>query len=109
MKKIFFVLCIALSIFICNSTYASASVCRSASACLHEFTEHEAVGTGYKENGTHKYLYGYDHNGQPMFRDDCSLTLVYSNCIYKCKYCSVWESSEQHKHYLYTEHSIDHP
>lgn len=109
MKKTFFALCIALSIFICSSMYASASVCSGSSDGVHHFTGHQTVGSlGSKENGTHTYLYGYDHNGQPIYKDNCKLTLVYSYCVYKCEYCSVWESSEQHKHYLYTEHSINH-
>lgn len=109
MKKIFFALCIALSIFMCTSMYASAVICSGAPDGVHHFTGHNTLNSiSRKDNGTHRYLYGYDHNGQAIYKEDCRLTLVCSNCLYKCEYCGVLESSKEHQHYLYTEHSIDH-
>lgn len=109
MKKTIFALCIAMSIFMCDLMLASAVVCSAAPDGVHHFSGHESLGSLYGvEDGTHEYLYGYDHNEKPIYRNDCKLIQVYRACVFKCAYCNVRESDVQHGHHVYTLHSVDH-
>ena len=108
MKKTIFALCIALSIFMCNSLSASAAVCPSAPDKVHHFTAHQR-GLGVTRNGgTHPYLYGYDHEGKAIYKYDCNLILFDYYCKYKCAYCDTYEDNTQHMHNASVKHSIDH-
>lgn len=67
-------LCIALSVFMCNSSFALAAVCPDGPGGTHYFRACGSycvrIDAGYSKNcGTHEYLYGYDA-GKPIYRND---------------------------------------
>lgn len=101
-------LCIALSVFMLNSTFAFAAVCNDAPDGVHHFTSHKWESTYTEDAGTHRYLYGYDSQHNPIYYDDCRQTDYYWNCIYKCKYCGTEQDGSSHTHYVLTKHSISH-
>lgn len=112
MTKAIFALGIALSIFVCNPANAFAAVC-SDIICpngVHDFRGCCQESEGYScPELTHAYLYGYDHNGEEIYRT-CEVTYHYKYCHYVCKYCGLRESmSERHYHLVKITHSVNHP
>lgn len=107
MKKTIFALCIAFSIFICNSLSVSAAVCPNSTDGVHHFETHIKSGVGYAEDaGTHRYIYNKDD--QWIRGDDCKMIRYYYYCRYKCSYCSTYADDEPHVHLGLTTHSVDH-
>ena len=83
MKKTVFTLSIALSVFLCNTVSASAAVCPNPNAPkgVHHFLEHQQIGfLAARDGGTHSYLYGYDHNGKEIYKNDCEITIYDAYC-----------------------------
>lgn len=108
MKKIVLTVCVVFSVFIINSSTAMAAVCQNAPDGVHHFSEHVITGGAYDITFTHNYIYGYDHNNKPIYKE-CQMTDYYSWCMYKCKYCSVRNTDEgRHVHITYTTHSVNH-
>jgi hypothetical protein len=107
-KKTFLMLCIALSVFMCNSTSAFAAVCEKSEDGVHHFSNHHRHFTQiYSEDGgSHMYLYGYDQNNKPIYRYDCYRKLSYYWCNYACAYCDTEDA--RHSHYATTSHSVNH-
>lgn len=108
--KTFLMLCIALSVFMCNSTSAFAAVCEKSDDRLHHFSTHRRyLDTTYGvDGGTHWYLYGYDHNEVPIYKNDCKLTVLYCYCDYACSACGTIQEGARHTDQLVTNHSIKH-
>ncbi len=108
--KTFLMLCIALSVFMCNSTSAFAAVCEKSEDGVHHFDKHRYIlGSGYnRDGGNHMYLYGYDHNDRPIYKNDCKLKLIYNNCNYICSDCHIIREGMLHSHQINTIHSINH-
>ena len=113
MKKRISALVIAMLVFMCSSSFAFAAESDIVpyGGHQHEFTECIRVGNEYREyQNLHTYLYGTDHNGNEIYRNDCQLYSVYQNCKYVCKICSIVEpGGGQHRHFIRFEHSIVHP
>ena len=59
-----------------------------------------------QDGGHHGYLYGYDSQGKPLFRD-CVITYEYKYCSYTCKYCGTKQSGSRHDHLVGTKHSVN--
>lgn len=112
MKKRISALVIAMSVFMCSSTFAFAAESDIVpyDACQHEFSLCNQVGSPYRENmGPHTYLYGKDENGNEMFKNDCQLSAVYVNCQYLCTKCRIVKPGGiQHRHMIGFEHSKTH-
>lgn len=111
MKKIVLAFCIAISAFMCHLMPVSAGepVCPGSPDKAHHFSAHSSTGVGgTEEGGTHRYIYGYDHSGNPIYRSDCKITRTYYYCRFVCMYCGTRESNVEHKHITQTIHSIDH-
>ena len=110
MKKIYkriSAVVIAVSVFMCASLFAFAAVCPTAPDGVHHFDHKQVGGESREYQGNHRYLYGYDANGNEIFRDNCQLYSVYVSCVNECKYCNV-QNGGQHRHMIKFEHSIDH-
>lgn len=108
MKKTILAVCIALSIFMCSSVSAFAAICSKAPDFVHHFDGHmRGNELFYKDGGTHEYLYGYIGD-QPIYKNDCKMTLVYQYCIKTCKYCGTRLDGSVHGHQTSTMHSINH-
>ena len=59
MKKTAFTLCIALSIFMCNSVFVLAAVCSGSPDGVHHYTKCADAGAGkLRDGGSHLYLDG---------------------------------------------------
>ncbi len=98
---------VALSVFMCNSTFSFAAVCSGAPDGVHHFDSHSEEGSGYEQDGGHHgHLYGYDSQGKPLFRD-CVITYEYKYCSYTCKYCGTKQSGSRHDHLVGTKHSVN--
>nr|WP_300662770.1 hypothetical protein [uncultured Acetatifactor sp.] len=113
MKKKISALIIAMSVFMCGSSFAFAAESGIAPQAghIHDFKQCVRVGNEYREHPQlHTYLYGYDHNGKEIYRNDCQLYSVYQNCKYVCKVCGIAEpGGGEHRHFIRFEHSILHP
>ena len=108
MKKTIFALCIALSVFMCNSTFALAAVCNLSPDGVHHFSAHEQGVRFTVDGGFHEYLYGYDSQNRPIYKNDCKITYNNSYCNYVCKHCYIKQDNGQHTHSGSTSHSISH-
>ena len=109
MKRTVTALCVALAVFVCDSSLAFAAVCSKAPDGVHHFSVHRRAGAGYSvDGGTHRYLYGFDVNNNPIYKDNCSLTMGYEYCNMQCRYCTTYQENSQHEHYTSTRHSINH-
>lgn len=101
-------LCTVLAVFISTTFSAQAAVCTNSPDGVHHFDEHKRAGAGYSVDvGTHRYLYGYDENKNPIYKYDCRLTDYYEYCQNKCIYCNATYGST-HTHYVKTQHSVNH-
>lgn len=110
MRKTILAVCVALAIFMCNAVPASAAsaVCSKSPDGHHHFNDCWSAGAGHNVyGGTHSYIYGYDENENPIYRNDCELWLGYEYCTYMCRYCQLKEGN-QHEHYVGTFHTVYH-
>lgn len=109
MTKTILTLGIALSIFMYNSTFALAAVCNGSSDGVHHFEQHLEESAGHlKTGGTHRYLYGYDSQKKPIYKDDCKLTYYYKYCNIVCRFCGTKQDGTRHDHLSSTMHSVSH-
>lgn len=112
MKKIYkriSAIVIALSVFMGSSLLTFAVVCPGSMDGVHHFDSHQRVGIEYEEScGTHSYVYGYDADHNPIYRDGCEITYVYTRCQYKCNHCAT-PLPDTHTHLIGTKHSVIHP
>lgn len=108
MKKIVLTICVVLTALIINSSTALAAVCSGAPDGVHHFSEHVLTGGAHTVKSTHNYIYGYDQNNNPIYKE-CQKTDYYTWCEYKCAYCSVRNpDANRHTHITYTAHSANH-
>lgn len=112
MKKTAFALCVALSVFMCNSAPAFASariICNGSPDHYHHFSKCQLEKDGYsKDGGTHSYLYGFDINNNPVYKNDCRITMRYQYCNYVCAYCNTKQDGARHEHHVLDTHSVVH-
>ncbi len=109
MTKTLSALCVTLLIFMCNSMLVSAAVCSGSSDGVHHFGSHADTGAGQlKVGGTHQYLYGYDNQNNPIYRNDCQIAYYFKYCEYSCNYCGTRQEGSQHEHLTGTIHSVKH-
>lgn len=110
MKKTILTVCIALTIFMCNSVPVSAAICNGSPDGVHHFWAHQRqYGTEYSVSvGTHKYIYGYDAQNKPIYQFDCEMKNHYQYCKYICSYCGIEQDGVLHSHYTSTSHSVNH-
>lgn len=111
MKKKIVAFCTAMFVFAGSSMTALAAVCPHPNAPegVHHFNSCKSVDGGRIEDlGTHTYLYGYDKNNKPIYRDDCRKTQAYKYCIYVCYYCGLENQNGAHEHPQGIRHSISH-
>lgn len=111
MKRTILGICAAVLIFMCSSLSALAAVCPDAPDGVHHFTAHQSTGLmTARDGGTHSYLYGYDHNGKAIYKNDCRVTIYDVHCRYKCEYCTVVEENSWHMHSSskLCKHSVNH-
>lgn len=99
---------IVMSIFMFNSASASAVVCSKAPDEVHHFTKCQHESEGFtRDGGVHAYLYGYDVNGEEIYRS-CYITYHYVYCNYVCKYCDTMQGGSRHTDLVETTHSVNH-
>lgn len=93
-----------------NVLVPQAVVCSNSPNGVHDFSVHKSVDAGYSEDlGTHEYLYGYDQDHNPIYKNDCRKTAHYQYCQYICRYCNkVNDTQGSHSHYVKTSHSVNH-
>lgn len=93
-----------------NAFVVQAAVCSNSPDGVHHFSVHKAANAGYSVDlGTHEYLYGYDQNNNPIYKNDCRRSERYQYCQYICSYCNKVNDTEgSHSHYVKTVHSINH-
>lgn len=110
MRKTILVVSIALTMFMCNSVSASAAICSNSPDGVHHFNDHwRQYGAGHSVyGGTHEYLYGYDAQDKPIYKNDCELWHGYQYCKMRCSYCYTEQEGMQHEHYTSTSHSVNH-
>lgn len=112
MKKRISALVIAMSVFMCSSTFAFAAESDIVSEHKHTFSIHRHVGSEYREGAQpHTYLYGYDSKGNEIYRNDCLLYSVYIACDFECsdKSCTTIMPGGRHRDFIRFDHSIVHP
>ena len=109
MTKSIFVLCIALSIFVCNPATAFAAVCSKSPDEVHHFSKCVGENEGYSSPElTHSYLYAFDNKGNEIYKT-CEVTYHYKYCHYVCEYCNTrMSTSERHAHVVAMTHSANH-
>lgn len=109
MKKTIFAFCIAMSVFMYNSTYSFAAICNQAPDKVHHFESHAPENAGVVRLGsTHMYLYGYDSEHNAIYKNDCRLMYYYRYCNFACKYCDIKQDDSRHEHYTSFSHSVNH-
>lgn len=120
MGKTVLTFCVAVSLFMCSSLSALATmqnvsspaseyVCSKSPDGYHHYSVWRRANAGYsKSAGTHQYISAYDQYDCPIYRDDCELRHVYQYCNYECKYCMRERENSQHEHLIKTTHSIIH-
>ena len=110
MKKAILSLCMVAIILIVSSNTCFAAVCPNPNAPggVHHFTDHKVVG-GNTEHYDHPYIYGYDHNNQPIYYT-CHVTVVTDYCVYVCHYCGLEEPLSVHPAHTHVHeyHSVAH-
>ncbi len=52
-----------------------------------DYSAHVETGSGYTQTYTEYYVIGKDDNGYSVYAP-CTVTMVYSYCMYKCVACS---------------------
>ena len=110
MKKKLLALGMALFVFAGSSMTALAAVCPhpNAPGGVHHFNACKPTGGGRTENlGTHSYLYGYDENYNPIYRN-CTMTKVIQYCVYVCRYCAQENPNGAHEDTIAIRHSVNH-
>lgn len=109
MKKKLVAFCMAMFVFAGSSMTAMAAVCPNAPDGVHHFNSCKPVNGGrIADLGTHTYLYGYDENDKPIYRNNCRMTQPYQYCIYACYWCGQENPNGAHEHAQAIRHSISH-
>ena len=110
MKKKLLALGMALFVFSGSSMTALAAVCPhpKAPGGVHHFNSCKPTGGGRTDDlGYHSYLYGYDENNNPIYKN-CKMTQPVQYCIYVCYYCGQENLDGTHEHKLLIQHSVNH-
>lgn len=78
---------------------------------VHDFSVCKRANAGYSEDrGVCEYLYGYDQNRNPIYKNDCRKTDHYEWCNYICRICGKTNDTQgAHSHFVKTTHSVNHP
>ena len=104
-------LCIALSVFMCNSSLALAYICPNSplEGKVHYFTVHVRANAGYfVDLENHTYVFGYDANHNPIYMHDCNMSHAYDYCKWQCSYCTTFQPGGDHIEDLGVRHSVSH-
>lgn len=116
MKRKIIAFGMALLVFAGSSMTVLAGVCPHPDA--PEGVHHFDMGKGCckvvascgrtEDLGYHQYLYGYAHDGKPIYHNDCHLTRAIQYCMYVCFYCGAEELGGGHEHPQEVRHSVTH-
>ncbi len=102
----------AVVLLIYSGFVSWAAVCGSSNSPdgAHDFSVCKRADAGYSvDKGTCVYIYGWDQNGNPIYKNDCRISDRYQWCNYICKYCNqVNDTQGAHPHYVKTVHSVNH-
>lgn len=113
MKSKLIAFCLAVFVFTGSSMTAQAAVCPNAPDGVHHFEmghqycKYQNMGRTV-DLGTHRYLYAYDGNGNPVYKNNCRLTQTHLYYRYTCYWCGLEDTSASHEHIQEIEHSIAH-
>lgn len=111
MKRKIVAIGIAPLIFACNSMTLQAATCPYSPDGVHHLSSnaHRSSGMGYSvDKGTHTYLWGYDVDENPIYKDNCKITESYEYCRFACNYCGAVDNDSPYHTHCTTHHSINH-
>ena len=104
MSKSVFALCIALSIFVCNSAVASAAVMKEYVSCSvygkegHQFSA-GPTGEEFDTHETHMHYYGKNLTTGEDIYVSCTVTYHFEYWAASCKCGEVQEGSRELKNF----------
>ena len=115
MKSKIIALSMALFVFAGSSMTAQAGLCPNPNSPdgLHHFEYGhqycEFQDWGYvKDLGSHREIYGYDQDANPIYGPECKMTQKVEYFKYVCFLCGLEDSNGSHEHFGPIQHSISH-